>query len=159
MTDSTVPKPQYTIWQAISTALALSLRAIEEIRALAREPGPKGDKGDEGPPGKSAFSIDDLLVEQDGDRVAVFKYRRGGEIKEIGRISFPFQLYRGVHKHGQAYERGDAVTWDGSTWHCNEPTTDRPGDGNKAWQLSVRKGRDGKDGSSTPPSSIPFGDK
>ena len=47
---------------------------------------------------------------------------------------------------GKTYERGDGVTWAGSEWHCNEPTTTKPGDGSKAWTLKVKRGRDGKDG-------------
>jgi len=38
------------------------------------------------------------------------------------------------------------VTWAGAVWHCNEPTTDRPGNGSPAWRLAVKAGRDGKDG-------------
>lgn len=54
--------------------------------------------------------------------------------------------FEGVYQEGQSYEKGHLVTWGGSSWHCNEPTTSKPGDGSKAWTLMVKRGRDGKDG-------------
>jgi hypothetical protein len=53
--------------------------------------------------------------------------------------------YRGVHEAGTAYDAGDTVTYGGSLWHCNSLTKDRPGEGNPAWTLAVKRGRDGKD--------------
>jgi hypothetical protein len=54
--------------------------------------------------------------------------------------------FEGVYQDGKSYEFGHLVTWAGSSWHCNEPTTTKPGDGSKAWTLMVKRGRDGKDG-------------
>src|SRR5262245_66432371 len=42
------PKPSYTVWEAISASLALGMRALEEVRALARAPGPPGRDGEAG---------------------------------------------------------------------------------------------------------------
>jgi hypothetical protein len=52
--------------------------------------------------------------------------------------------YRGAWAPGE-YKAGDLVSWDGSMWHCEAPTTDRPG-ASPAWRLCVKHGRDGKDG-------------
>ena len=143
MTSNGVPKPQYSIWQAISTAITLSMRAIEEIRALAREPGPQGEKGE---PGRDGFSLSDLNAHaEDGGRVVVLTFGAGTTRKEF-RLTFDTALYRGVFKDGQTYERGDQVTWGGSLWHCNAETAEKPGDGSKNWTLAVKKGRDGRDG-------------
>ncbi len=60
----------------------------------------------------------------------------------------------GVYVDSQPYARGQLVTWGGSTWHCNEPTTTKPGDGSKAWSLMVKRGRDGKDGKDGGPGPI-----
>lgn len=79
-------------------------------------PGPPGEPGLPGQPGKDG---------QDG----------------TAGLSF-----EGVYQEGQTYEKGHLVTWAGSSWHCNEPTTSKPGDGSKAWTLMVKRGRDGKDG-------------
>ena len=54
--------------------------------------------------------------------------------------------YQGVYQDGKSYELGDVTTWAGSTWHCNEVTTTKPGEGAKTWTLMVKRGRDGKDG-------------
>jgi hypothetical protein len=54
--------------------------------------------------------------------------------------------FTGVYVDGCSYHPGDLVTWAGSSWHCNEPTASKPGDGSKAWTLMVKRGRDGKDG-------------
>jgi integrin beta 3 len=53
-------------------------------------------------------------------------------------------IYRQVWREGE-YLPGDIVTWSGSTWHCQEQTTDKPGI-SAAWKLMVKRGNDGKDG-------------
>lgn len=67
-------------------------------------------------------------------------------IKELeDRPPAPTLRYCGVHVEGASYDPGNLVTWQGSMWHCQEPTTDAPGQG-PAWKLAVKKGRDGRDG-------------
>jgi hypothetical protein len=46
-----IPAPQYTLNEAIGVCLAMCQRALAEVRALARLPGPPGDTGPEGKPG------------------------------------------------------------------------------------------------------------
>jgi hypothetical protein len=58
--------------------------------------------------------------------------------------------FEGVYQDGKSYAVGHLVTWAGSSWHCNEATTTKPGDGSKAWTLMVKRGRDGKDGLDAP---------
>ena len=55
----------------------------------------------------------------------------------------PSLAYRGVWSEGEQYQPGNFVTHSGSIWHANEPTTTRPGSG-PAWQLAVKKGKDGR---------------
>jgi integrin beta 3 len=43
-----IPAPQYTLHEAIGVCLAMCQRALAEVRALARLPGPPGDTGPEG---------------------------------------------------------------------------------------------------------------
>jgi Collagen triple helix repeat (20 copies) len=45
---SMIPNPQYTINQSIGVSLAMGQRALAEVRALARIPGPPGEIGPEG---------------------------------------------------------------------------------------------------------------
>ena len=46
-----LPAPQYTLNDAIGVCLAMCQRALAEVRALARMPGPPGETGREGKPG------------------------------------------------------------------------------------------------------------
>lgn len=59
-------------------------------------------------------------------------------------FKLPVLIYRGVWREGE-YEQGDVVTWGGSAWHCQEPTTEKPG-ASSAWKLMVKEGQRGKDG-------------
>jgi len=54
----------------------------------------------------------------------------------------PVVLDREMWKAG-TYEKGDAVTFDGSLWIARRDTTARPGESDD-WRLSARKGRDGR---------------
>lgn len=51
-------------------------------------------------------------------------------------------VYRGLFAEERAYDVGDMATWAGSVWHCETPTSDRPGEGSKSWRLAVKRGRD-----------------
>lgn len=53
--------------------------------------------------------------------------------------------YRGVFQMGETYSAGSFVTHDGSVWHANESTTARPGGGEAAWTLAVKRGANGRD--------------
>jgi hypothetical protein len=48
---SMIPAPQYTLNEAIGVCLAMCQRALAEVRALARIPGPQGQTGPEGKAG------------------------------------------------------------------------------------------------------------
>lgn len=109
------------------------------------ERGLDGEDGRDGINGKDGLGFEDMTVEYDGERRFTFRLARGDTVKEWTRV-VPVQLYRGVHADGAAHEPGDTVTWGGSLYHCNEPTTEKPGAGSKAWTLAVKRGQDGKDG-------------
>ena len=58
----------------------------------------------------------------------------------------PMVKYCGVYAPGQSYPENSLVTKAGSLWIAKQTTDACPGDGAPdAWQLCVRKGRDGKD--------------
>ena len=84
-----------------------------------------------GPPGK------DGLNGKDGER---------GKDGAPGKDGLAGLSFEGVYQEGKSYDAGNLVTWAGSSWHCNEPTTTKPGEGSKAWTLMVKRGRDGRDG-------------
>ena len=90
--------------------------------------------------------VANLSIEQEGERgFKAIASLSSGTITEKS-ITMPVSIYRGVWKSG-IYEQGDNVTWGGSQWHCEEATEDKPGEaGSKGWRLSVKCGRNGKDG-------------
>ena len=53
--------------------------------------------------------------------------------------------YLGVWKDTERYAPGHFVTHHGSLWHCNRVNiSTRPGSGDGAWTLAVKRGQDGK---------------
>lgn len=164
-----IPPPQYTMWQCIGTALALSRRAIEEVRELSREPGPKGepgerglrgergekgDKGDQGEQGigrdglagRDGFTFDDFEAIDD-EKEYGFRLKQNGAVlgerrwpKPVANIA---DIYKGVWKEGE-FQRGQLVTQGGSLFLAQRDTTDKP-ETSDAWKLVVKRGRDGRD--------------
>jgi hypothetical protein len=118
--------------------------AVLEVRGLI--PGPAGQDGKDGTDG---LGFEDLSVDFDGDRTLALKFERG-TVKKTFPIVLPFLRYEGVFIDGKSYDVGDVVTWAGSTWNCQEPTTTKPGEGSSHWKLMVKRGRDGKDGRDAP---------
>ena len=53
--------------------------------------------------------------------------------------------FRGVWAEG-AYQPGDSVSFGGSLWTCSLHTRMKPAPDCGDWVLTVRRGRDGKDG-------------
>jgi hypothetical protein len=92
------------------------------------------------------------VVRELRDRLATLEARapEPGPPGPPGRDGAPGLEWCGVFLEGQSYDRGQLVTWAGSSWHCNEATTTKPGEGSKAWSLMVKRGRDGKDGTPGP---------
>lgn len=139
------PKPKYKLWEGLHLAVALALRAIDEIRELARLPGPKGEQGERGADG---MGFDDLEFSFDGERTLTARFRRGEDVKEI-HIRFPNVLDAGVYREGPDYVRGDGVTYAGCFWIAQKDLPQgKPDSGNGDWRLAVKKGRDGKDADS-----------
>jgi hypothetical protein len=60
--------------------------------------------------------------------------------KQIQKIEQ--RKYVGVWAVGKYFE-GQLVTHDGSMWHCNQDTDQRPGSG-PDWTLAIKRGQDGK---------------
>lgn len=68
--------------------------------------------------------------------------RQIDEIKALPRGA----VYKGTWQKALTYKRHDGVTWDGSFWTCIAETAEtQPNLDPKSWQLSVKKGSDGKD--------------
>lgn len=138
--------PVVTRVRALETAAA-DLTARYDVAAVLGDrepvPGPPGPAGPAGKDGADGLGFDDYRIEFDGERTITHTWQRGDRI-ETRAITVPAMIYRGVYAPGKAYGRGDCVTWGGSLWHCNVDTVTRPGDGDPAWTLAVKRGRDAK---------------
>jgi hypothetical protein len=66
--------------------------------------------------------------------------------KRVDQLEQRSFSYQGTWKDGKVYSPGQFVTYSGGLWHSNVfHNKQRPGDGDAAWQLAVKAGRDGKD--------------
>ncbi len=87
---------------------------------------------------------------QADERTLVITTTRTSGAASRAELRSPTMLYRGIYAADAAYEPGDTVTWAGSLWHCQRATRgdtpDAPGDGDRAWRLVAKRGRDGRDG-------------
>ena len=89
--------------------------------------------------------IDGVSVTQDGDREFSVKLMKSSGQEVAQKFALPIQIYKGVHKDGEAYDAHDNVTWAGSQWTSTKSeNTDKPGSSD-AWTLCVKAGRNGKD--------------
>lgn len=115
-------------------------------RAVERIPKPEdGKPGKDGRDGADGFGLDDLSIEDDGERSVTLRFVRGDLVREHV-IRLPHVIDRGVHKSDADYLRGDGVTFGGSWWIAQKDhPEDKPGQGD-GWRLAVKKGRDGRDG-------------
>lgn len=118
-------------------------------RAVERMPKPADGKdgrdGVDGKDGADGFSLEDLVIEDDGERCIKLRFVRGELVRER-EVRFPNVIDRGVYRHGELYQRGDGVTFTGSWWIAQKDAPkDKPGQGD-GWRLAVKRGRDGKDG-------------
>lgn len=101
------------------------------------------EKPKDGTDGEDGLGFDDMRVEHDGERAFTFIHERGERRKEF-TFTVPVVLERGVYKADRSYERGDAVTADGSYWIAQKDgPSGKPGQ-SPDWRLAVKKGRDGK---------------
>lgn len=107
--------------------------------------GVNGANGLDGKNGRDALHIDEFAAElKDDGRTIAFRLSSGGrDFSSEVRLDVPLDC--GVYRQGTGYAKGDFVTWDGSGWIAQKATDDKPGTSD-AWRLSIKRGRDGKDG-------------
>lgn len=106
-------------------------------KAADRMPKPKD--------GRDAVELEnfDLILAEDGRTVTV-KMQAGETVIEKS-VKIAAVMDRGIFKRGDAYEKGDGVSYGGSYWiaKCDNPQG-VPGTGETDWRCAVKKGRDGK---------------
>jgi integrin beta 3 len=123
-------------------------RRAQDILQRAVDRLPKPADGKDGAPvmnGKDALSVEDFDLELlDDDRTLVVSLKCG-EVKVTKSIRLTVPIYRNVWKPGK-YQKGDCVTFGGSMWTATRDTDSKP-ETDDSWKLTVKRGRDGKDGS------------
>lgn len=97
--------------------------------------------------GDDGIGFDDLNVE-DGEREFVVVFTKGERVERFP-VEKPVILDRGVWREG-SHRKGDGVTWAGSFWIAQRDTEDKP-ETSDAWRLAVKRGREGKSGSTPAP--------
>jgi hypothetical protein len=91
------------------------------------------------------------LIDWIGKLVDEIKEIRSTNAKLLERVETledrPEMKYAGVWRQEQVYGAGTFATDGGSLWHAKRASIgERPGaPGGDAWQLAVKKGRDGRD--------------
>ena len=108
--------------------------------------GKDGEPGKDGKDGRDGFSLDDFTIEPIDERTFNFGFKQG-EVTKWHRLKFPVVVDRGSFKRGTKYERGDVVTFGGTSWiaRMDNPESD-PVREDDSWRIAARRGRDGKDG-------------
>lgn len=150
-----VPVPEAKHPQDGRDALHLEiLPAIDEAKTYARNTYAKHDGGlwrtfeqSSGMRGWECIveGLKAVSVEQTGDREFSVTLAKSSGAEVVQKIAMPIQIYKGVHRDGEAYDQHDNVTWAGSQWTSTKAgNTDKPGSSD-AWTLVVKAGRNGKD--------------
>lgn len=106
--------------------------------------GAAGRDGRDGRDGVDGLGFDDLSVEQNGEREFVLRFARGEQAKTFA-FAMPVLIDRGVYRAGNAYQKGDCVSFGGSLWIAQGDTETKPDGPDTGWRLAVKRGRDGKD--------------
>ena len=112
-----------------------------EVRSLGPVVGRDGRDGERGPEG---FSLTDFETDWRPDEKILVLSWDAGDTRYSHELFIPYLRDAGVWTDGSSYLKGDGVTWGGSFWIAQDDTAEKP-DGSKAWRLSVKKGRDGKE--------------
>ncbi len=132
----------------------LSDGSMHTLGRVVGQDGEKGADGLQGPAGANGLNGKDGTIENiypvlEG-RMLTFKYLATGapvmgwSVKFIGQT-----IFQGVWSSDTAYETGDQVLRDGSTWTAKADCQGKqPGtnEGGPFWQLSAKRGNDGKPG-------------
>ncbi len=110
--------------------------------------GEKGIDGKHGEAGRDGFSPDDLDFDwiPETRSLKIKLLRDGVLVKEVEKPLNGIPIWKGTYAAGKSYVYGDITTWNGGWWIAKASTTDKPGDGKTAWQLTVMRGEKGERG-------------
>jgi hypothetical protein len=150
--------PRFTLWQAIAAVLDLVIRNAEDLRSLARIPGPPGERGAEGPPGKlptvkawtDAVHYEGDVVHLDGSTYQALKdtarqppHEDWQPVASRGVDGQGF-IVRGTYSEIETYRKNDIVALGSGSFvakHDDPGPCTGPG-----WQLWAGPGKRGEKG-------------
>lgn len=178
MSDHSVPPPQYTLWECMQVCIALSKRALEEVRALSRIPGPEGkegpqgkqgpqgvpgpegavgpvgregQKGEQGTNGRDGLGWDSLEKIDDENEYGIRVVQDGTVIEEYRWAKPQAKTLADCYK--RVWKEGlsyqrSDVVTFGGSAFLAMKDTTDKPETSDSWVLWVKRGRDGKDGKS-----------
>jgi hypothetical protein len=115
------------------------------VEEVAKIPRPKdGEKGADGRDG----TLENIKLAQIDERTWQWQFKDGTPV-EGGSIRVPTLIFRDYWDAEKAYEPGDVVMRDGSSWLAvADNVKAQPGTnlGAAAWRLIAKRGRDGREG-------------
>lgn len=95
--------------------------------------------------GKDAVQLDGFEISLDDDG-RTMKLSMKADGREISReVKIPSVIYRGVFRHGEKYEKGDALTYGGSLWIAVKDEAEGVPGTCDDYKLAVKRGRDGRE--------------
>lgn len=116
-------------------------------RGVDGTPGERGERGEPGvagAPGERGERGADGIAREEFDRAVAEAEARGEERgARLVLVRTFADVDRGVWQPG-TFQRGDLVTYHGSTWLASVDTTAQPGT-SADWRLLAQRGRDGRD--------------
>jgi hypothetical protein len=102
-----------------------------------------GTPGRDGKDGADGLGFDDYDLYLDETRGWILRLEQGERFKEFV-LGMPFDAK--VWSAGTVYPKGAGVTSDGHYWIAQAQTSEPPGEGNPAWRIAVRRGKQGREG-------------
>lgn len=107
--------------------------------------GKDGVDGKDGQDGADGFDLRHFTLSQVDERTLILRFK--DLRREISHpVTIPSLIGRGIWNAEKHYQRGDVVTWGGSSFEKVGDGDGKPEDTSKDWRLMVKRGRDGKDG-------------
>jgi hypothetical protein len=88
----------------------------------------------------------EMLAADIGDAIVAYVAKELRPLRErIEQLEAGGLKYVGVYQPAQAYARGSVCTFDGSGFVALRDTINEKPGSSDAWQLAIKRGRDGKD--------------